>query len=253
MSFFKKAMASLTGAGGSRIDTRLEKDTYVQGEVVRGELFIFGGEVVQELDDVYVTLLTNAEAELGNRDMSVPAALQKIKIDIDRKIMPREEIVIPFSFQLAPDTPISLHKSRIWLHTKLDIESSVDPSDQDHIRILPSQGLSTVIEALQGIGFQMKECESKIDRGRIVQEFEFYPTGGHFRGRLDELEMNYFDMGNEIHLYFQVDRRVRDFRSAMQERMGADETRIRVTFPKASITDKEIVMRNLAEFIGKYS
>lgn len=62
MSLFKKMLASL-GIGSAQVDARLEQDSLVPGEVVRGEVHITGGDVAQEIDEIYMYVITHYERE----------------------------------------------------------------------------------------------------------------------------------------------------------------------------------------------
>lgn len=53
MSFFKKALASI-GVGNAKIDARLEKEDWKQGEEVRGEVVLVGGSVEQQIEEIYM-------------------------------------------------------------------------------------------------------------------------------------------------------------------------------------------------------
>ncbi|PNB69151.1 hypothetical protein C1X30_35320, partial [Pseudomonas sp. FW305-BF6] len=75
--------------------------------------------------------------------------LQKVIVSVDRVINANEEVVIPFFFTLSENTPVSLHKSHIWIKTHLEIDKAVDQYDADGIQVIPSIGLKTVIQALQ--------------------------------------------------------------------------------------------------------
>jgi sporulation-control protein len=53
---FGKVMASI-GVGAAKVDTRLEKATYRQGEMIRGEVFVQGGQTPQFIDEIYLFLV----------------------------------------------------------------------------------------------------------------------------------------------------------------------------------------------------
>ncbi|MDF2556316.1 MAG: sporulation protein SpoOM [Bacillales bacterium] len=253
MSFFKKVFAQVLGVGGTKIDTRLEKSEFQPGEVIKGELFIKGGTVEQELDSVHLNVFTDYEVEKDDRTYFSNVKIQSHRVPINKKILVNEELTIPFSFVLGQNTPISLHKSHVWIFTNLDIEDAIDSGDKDGIQVVPSAGLRNVIEALQDLGFTLRECENKNSYGRIVQEFEFVPYSGVFRGKLDELEVNYIAEGSTVNVRLQVDRRARGLSGLFAESLGTDETLTRVTFTTDEVLNKQIVQNRLLETIRRFS
>lgn len=253
MSFFKKVFAQVLGVGGTKIDTRLEKSDYQPGEVIKGELFIIGGTVEQELDSVNLNVFTDYEVEKDDHSYYLNTKIQTFSVPINKRISVNEELVVPFSFVLSENTPISLHKSHVWIMTNLDIEDAIDSSDKDGLQINPSPGLKSVIEALQDLGFTLRECENKNQHGRIIQEFEFVPRSGAFRGKLDELEVNYLVEGNYVHVRLQVDRKARGLSGLFSESLGTDETLTRVTFTTEEISNRQTVQNKLFETIKRFS
>lgn len=248
MGLFKNTLARVLGIGGTRIDTKLEKTEYHAGERVKGELHIKGGKVKQELESVFLHVMTEYEVESNDTTYHQNGTLQKVIVSVDRVINANEEVVIPFFFTLSENTPVSLHKSFIWIKTHLEIDKAVDQYDADGIQVIPSLGLKTVIQALQEEGFVLRETENKKKYGKIIQEFEFYPLNGEFKGKLDELEINYLSFEKTIDVILQIDRKV----SSFAESLGKDESNVRISFSKEQITDKQFVRNSLVNTIKRY-
>ena len=57
MSFIKRMLASI-GIGNATIETTLEKSAYYPGEIVNGTIYINGGKVEQEVEQIYMHLMT---------------------------------------------------------------------------------------------------------------------------------------------------------------------------------------------------
>ena len=57
MSFFNKMLASV-GIGSAKVDTKLEKSSYEAGEQIKGEVEIYGGNVEQQVNAIYLTIYT---------------------------------------------------------------------------------------------------------------------------------------------------------------------------------------------------
>jgi sporulation-control protein len=256
MSFFNKVFASV-GIGSATVDTKLEKDTYMPGETVKGVVGIKGGRIDQQIDEIYLALNTTYLRESDDKKYTVTATIDKFRITSPFVITVNERKEIPFTFQLPYDTPLSIGRSKVWVTTGLDIKGGVDPSDKDYLKVVPNPLMTAVFNAVDNLGFRIREadCEEapRRLRGRLpfVQEFEFVPTSGPFRGRLDELEVVFFPSGNgDLDIMFQVDRRARGLAGLFSEAMGTDETNVRLTVSNADIP---YLQQKIQSVIQRYS
>jgi sporulation-control protein len=256
MSFFNKVFASV-GIGSAAVDTKLERDTYMPGEAVKGVVEIKGGKVEQQVDEIYLTLNTTYLKESDDKKYTVTAAIERFRLTTPFVIRANEKKDIPFTFQLPFDTPLSIGRSKIWVTTGLDIKGGVDPSDKDYLKVVPNPLMSEVFNAIDNLGFRIREadCEEapRRLRGRLpfVQEFEFVPTSGLFRGRLDELEVVFFPSGNDsLDIMVQVDRRARGLSGLFSEAIGADETNVRLSVSNADIPN---LQQKIQSVIQRYA
>ncbi|MDQ6599326.1 sporulation protein [Bacillus salipaludis] len=241
MSFFNKVFASV-GIGAATVDTKLEKDTYMPGETVKGIVEVSGGKVEQQVDDIYLSLNTTYLREADDRKYSVTACIDRFRLTSPFMIQVNEKKRIPFSFQLPEDTPVSIGRSKVWVSTGLDIKNGVDPSDKDYLKVVPNPLMTAVFNAIDNLGFRIREadCEEAPHRLRrrlpFVQEFEFVPASGPFRGRLDELEVVFFPSANgSMDIMLQVDRRARGLAGLFSEALEMDETNVRLNVTNADI------------------
>ncbi|MBU8916105.1 sporulation protein [Bacillus sp. FJAT-29953] len=256
MSFFNKMFASV-GIGAATVDTKLEKDTYMPGETVKGVVEIKGGKADQQIDEIYLALNTTYLKESDDRKYTVTATIDRFRITTPFTIIVNEKKEIPFTFQLPFDTPLSIGRSKVWVSTGLDIKGAVDPGDKDYLKVVPNPLMSAVFDAVDSLGFRIREadCEEapRRLRGRLpfVQEFEFVPVSGPFRGRLDELEVVFFPAGNGgLDLMFQVDRKARGLSGLFSEALGTDETNVRMTVTNSDLPSLSQQIQNV---IGRYS
>ncbi|WP_462411906.1 sporulation protein [Neobacillus sp. Marseille-QA0830] len=256
MSFFNKVFASV-GIGAAKVDTKLEKDSYMPGEIVKGLVSIRGGKVDQQVDEIYLNLNTTYLRESDDRKYSVNTVIDRFRLTTPFVIRTNEAKEIPFTFGLPYDTPLSIGRSKVWITTGLDIKGGADPSDKDYIKVMPNPLMSAVFHAIDSLGFRMREadCEEapRRLRGRLpfVQEFEFVPVSGPFRGRLDELEVVFFPAGTgTLDLMVQVDRRARGLAGLFSEALGVDETNVRMTVSSADIP---AMQQKIHSLIQRYS
>ncbi|MDQ0214424.1 sporulation-control protein [Oikeobacillus pervagus] len=255
MSFFNKVLASV-GIGSAKVDTKLEKSSFIAGEYMNGVVEINGGQIEQKIDAIYITILTTYIRESNDKKYTDHAAIQKVQISDPFTIQANEIKTIPFSLQLPLDTPITYGRSRVWLATGLDIKNAVDPHDKDFIEVRPNSLTSAILEEIQKLGFRLREVECEQASNRIrrrypfIQEFEFVPTSGPFRGKLDELEVMFLEQSEQsTEILLQVDRRARGIGSFLAEALEMDESFVRLS---VAIEDLPQLRSILQQTISKH-
>lgn len=256
MSFFNKVLASV-GIGSAKVDTKLVQDTVTPGGEIRGAVEIRGGNVEQRIDAIYLALNTTYLKESDDKKYSVAGQIERFQIAESFNLQANERKEIPFSFFIPLDTPLSIGKSKVWVSTGLDIKNAVDPTDKDYLRVVPNELMESVFQAINNLGFRLREadCEyaSSRFRGRLpfIQEFEFVPTSGPFRGRLDELEITFFPTSSsDIEIFMQVDRKARGLGSLLSEALNMDESHVRFSVSRADIPQMQ---QRIQSIIQQYS
>lgn len=256
MSFFNKVLASV-GIGAARVDTKLVHDTVEPGGEIKGVVEIRGGSVEQKIDDIYLSLNTTYIKESNDKKYSVAGLIDRFHLTQSFTLMANERKEIPFTFSIPHDTPLTIGKTKVWIATGLDIKNAVDPSDKDYIRVMPNDLMESVFQAVSQLGFRLREaeCEHASSRFRsrlpFIQEFEFVPASGPYRGRLDELEITFFPISsNEIEILMQVDRKARGLGSLLSEALNMDESFIRFTINRGDIPHMQ---QRIQSIIGQYS
>lgn len=241
MSMFQKLLASV-GIGNAQVDTKLEKKTYVPGEEVRGVVEIRGGSVEQRIEDIYLTVNTTYIRENDDRKQTLACTIKKTRINEAFTIAAEETKQIPFSFTMPMETPLTYGKTKVWVATGLDIKNAMDPRDEDYISIDPPPFIHAAFLALTDLGFKLRsaECEQAPYKYRrnvpYLQEFEFVPYSGSFRGKLDELEFTYFQTGvSEADVLLQIDRKARGLSGLFAEALEMDETYVRTELTGSDI------------------
>ncbi|MFB9325848.1 sporulation protein [Paenibacillus aurantiacus] len=255
---FNRFLASI-GIGSATLDTLLEKARYTPGEEVRGVVRMKGGSVEQDVDTIEVSVMTEYIKESNDHKHNVTVALARFHVSSPFKLRAGEQKEVPFSFVLPLETPLTIGRAPVWVKTELAIRGALDPGDNDRIEVVPTQGMATVLEAVEQLGFRLRkaECEyaSRIGgRYPFVQEFEFVPTSGSYRGRLDELEVIFYNRGTELEVLLQIDRKARGLAGLFAEAMDMDETFVRVRFSNSELaTGPYSISQQLANVISRYS
>ena len=256
MSIFNKVFASI-GIGAASVDTKLEKESVIPGEEVRGVVEIRGGNVEQKIDEIHLSIYTTYLKESDEKKYSKTTLIDQFRLNEPFVIQAKEVKEIPFSFKLAIDSPITLGRTRVWVSTGLDIKKAIDPTDKDYLKVLPNPLTEAILNVVSELGFRLREveCEEAPYRMRrrlpFVQEFEFIPISGVFRGRLDELEMVFFPTStSEIDVYMQVDRKARGLGGFLSEAMNRDESQIHLTLTTADLPS---VREKISSVIHKFA
>ncbi len=230
MSLFKKLLASV-GIGAAQVDTRLYEDSLVPGEMLNGEVYIKGGDVSQDIDDIYLYVATQYKREVSDTTVSEECVLVKYSLSEHFRLQPQEEKVIPFSFQLPYEAPLTLNNQPVYLRTGLDISVAVDPKDTDYIQVYPHPLMQQTLDAIANLGFQLYkvDCEYNPHFGSkypFVQEFEFRPSDRYW-GQLDELEVIFALYPEALEVFLELDKRARGFGGFLEEAFDMDERYVR--------------------------
>jgi len=235
---FRKALATL-GIGGASVDAVLDSATSVPGGTLRGRITLQGGRVEQEIRSIEVAVETDYVDEHDDFSTTHTHAMGLHRIPAPIIVPPGSRKEIPFAIEVPWGAPLTLETQRSWLATRLDVESAVDPKDRDELRIRPTPLQGRLLEAMQELGFRIRQarCEkSRLGRGLpFVQEIEMRAAAGPFRGRLDEVDVVAWAAPGSLEVLLEVDRRARGLRSLLSELAGGDESRIRVVFTDAEL------------------
>lgn len=258
MGVFDKVMASAFGVGSTKVDTVVNRRSLMPGARIQGVCKIYGGKIEQYINKIAINVFTNYEKESGDSVTTESECIQTHYLEIEQTINANEMYEVDFSFILDKRVPVTAHKSKVWLSTRLDIENGVDSSDRDYLNIGCNDYMENIIYAIEMLGFSIREieneyCRSKLNGLKFVQEFEFVPTRGYFRGRLDELELVFIPEHESVDIILQIDRKVRGFSSFLSESMGLDETNLRFTIEDPSSWSVEQIKAEIEDVIRQYA
>lgn len=255
MSFFDKMKASI-GIGAAKVDTKLEKDSYKQGETVKGNVFVLGGNTQQEVNGLYIHLMTQVLREQDDRKYLDDVTLYKIKVSDAFVIEKGEEKVIPFSMQLPYETPITIGDVSVWMKTEMDVTFALDPKDKDYINVVENETVSSFLKAIESIGFYLNKVKNvpfKRSKTGVFQEFEYKPNGGPFQRSLDEVEIGFVADAQSVDLFIEVDRKARGLSGFLESAAGMDESKIRVQYKHFQQESIETAKQELMDILSRYS
>jgi sporulation-control protein len=240
---FKKLLASV-GIGAAKVDTRLFKDSVIPGEVLEGEVYINGGDVAQDIDDIYLKLATEYKREVNDSTVYEECVMVNYRLLERFTIQAKEEVVVPFSLQLPYEIPLTIGRTPVYIRTGLDIKTAINPRDRDALEVRPHPLMQRVLQGVENLGFHLHkvDCEYTHHFGGtypFVQEFEFRPRG-NYRSHLDELEVIFRLQPNELEVLLEIDKRARGFKGWLQEAFDVDERYVRFFLTQSDLYEVDV-------------
>lgn len=194
---FKKFLARF-GKGAAKVDLRFENRTYVAGDIVNGEVHIQGGEVEQKMNHLSVHLMMSVKAKEGTAAREVTS----IPLLGAGVVSPKEIKVIPFTYTIPVNLPVSRYKVSYYFDTQLDIEGGVDRTDIDHLIVDVPEGVQSIFQALGSLGFREKANSGELDK--YGQEFAFFPAE-LFSKQVNEVELRFACEEEGVRVWMEVD------------------------------------------------
>jgi sporulation-control protein len=218
---FKKLFASI-GFGGATVDTRLLKSQVALYDTVQGEIIVRGGSTEQDIEHLTLAVMTRMEVESGDSETTSDKVLQHIPIKGRFTLYEAQEMVIPFSFQLHPETPVSYleplglsrHKTSVWIHTDLGIEWATDAADKDYLQVMPTPAMQYFHQAMTQLGYKLHAAD--VEKGNLkgttfqsslgcYQELE-YKAGWGSGLNYKDLEVSFVTMPHQTGVLIEADR-----------------------------------------------
>jgi sporulation-control protein len=217
----RKVLSSI-GIGSATVDTILADDRLHPGETVDLTVEIEGGSTEQEIEGLYFVLETEYLTEDGSHataEIETAGAKEAFTIE------PDEHRSIPASMTLPRVTPLTRGAVSVSLVTGLKIDWAKDPQDRDYIDVYGTAPMAAVLTAVERLGFAFSESDCKqasvYSPAPFVQEFEFEPINSEWRRKIDELEVIFAPLADELEVRVEVDRR----ETTYTDLTGGDESR----------------------------
>lgn len=130
---------------------------------------------------------------------------------------------------------------------------ALDKSDRDYLHIVPTELQQAAIDAMEALGFKLYEsdCEGidevSFSRLPFVQELEFKTITGDFHCRFDEVEVVFFNRGEQLEIIFEIDRKARGFKGFFAEALDLDESKARLLIDETDLEDLEDAIYDILE------
>jgi len=226
---FEKLLSSFS-IGTAKVDTRLEKTSYMPGDQIRGQTFVFGGEAPQKINDIFVRIETTYRYRTSKQTHTMDAVLSIHKVTSAFLVQPRETKVFPFTIISPLHTPLTMFQHKVFLRTRLNIDKAIDSKDVDLIEIRPLALMEKVFYGIEYLGFYIvsSECDydTELARGcEFIQRIGFAPSNNcRYLGRIDKVYIIFlFNPPYHLDIVLDIDERVDSF---FRELTGSDRTKI---------------------------
>lgn len=204
------------------------------------------------VEETYYEKDEDGEEYERTRIIRCVATLAKYKVTGQFTTEVNQQKRFDFEITLPVYSPLSFGDAHIWLHTDLDIASAIDKSDKDTLNVLPTARQQLLFNAMEDLGFSLVEveCEEGRQLGQpFIQEFEFKPRRGPFRGKVDEVEVLMVSHDDCLEVLIEIDRRSRGFSGFFQEVFDRDESKLWLDIED---TEQEAVTALLEEVIADH-
>ncbi|BAB75852.1 alr4153 [Nostoc sp. PCC 7120 = FACHB-418] len=242
-SMFKNLLASV-GIGAAKVDTRLFNNSVIPGGILEGEVYIRGGDVAQDIQDIYLKLATEYQREVDDSTVTEECVMVNYRLLEHLTIQPKEEVVIPFSLNLPDEMPLTFGHIPVYVRTGLDIKSAINPRDRDYLEVRTHPLMQRVLLAIEHLGFHLHkvDCEYTHYFGGaypFVQELEFRPTG-KYRHSLDELEVVFRLTADQLEVLLEIDKRARGWKGWLEEAFDIDERYARLIVKQSDLYETDV-------------
>jgi len=233
------------GIGSAEVDTILETQTVQPGDSVPAHIEIEGGSDDQEVDDIELAVMTRYEVETDEGTSYKNVSITETELTNGFTVEAGEERTIDAGeIQIPPQTPPTIGKTKVWVQTGLDIDWSVDPTDEDVLTVEPGPYLSALLEAVEQLGFSLSEAENVSASGfgssGFAQEFEYIPNArSRYAGDLDEIELFPVRKGDALEVTVEVDK-------SGVSLLGSDESHHKITI---TTTDPTQISQQISSLI----
>lgn len=214
------------GIGAASVTVRPPASVRV-GEPAEVAVDLEGGDADQEVDDLYVQVETEYEQETEEGTQEVETTLGEARLGESFTLEAGESRTETLEVTVPRETPVTMGRTEVWIEAGLDIAWSLDPDDWQNVEVEPSERMEWVLAAVEQLGFDLREAYPEAASGGIfssgtpfVQELEFVPRSGPYRGELDELELIFDPTPDALDVTVEVDRQG----GMLSEALGADES-----------------------------
>jgi sporulation-control protein len=209
------SLFSRVGIGAATVDLVLDTTAVAPGGKIGAHVAVTGGRAEQTVDAVQVALLTHYRTRSGgSRDTAwVPYALWTRTLTDGFTIAAEvEETFDVPPLEIPATTPVSMGYAKVWLQTGLDIDWSLDPQDQDILKVIPGDRLQALLDAAEQLQLDLRTVETletpaAFGPHPFVQTFVHRATDGPYADALRTVELSAVPGAGGLRVGVERDRR----------------------------------------------
>lgn len=198
----RRVLASI-GIGAATVNTVFPRTGFSPGDTATARVELNGGETTQEVQGFYFALKTRSNGGGTER------VIGKFTVDKTVTITPGEDRSFPVDIHFPLWTPITTGGVTVWLETGLTIDWAKDPTDEDHIEVSPGTHVTTLLAAVDDLGFTLRGAEfvdtPYLDDRPFAQRFTFEPTTGEVAVGLDSIGITTVPRAEDLRVFFKFD------------------------------------------------
>jgi len=235
---------SRVGIGSATVDTILETETVQPGDSIDAHVELEGGSDDQAVDDLEIGVATKYQIPSDDGVRYSTAKLSETELTDGFTIEAGEERTMEIPpIDIPITTPATTSQTSVWVQTGLDIDWSVDPSDEDHLTVEEGPYLHALLEAIENLGLSLEMADnvkSRFGPHTFAQFYEYENYGGSEWHNLDDIE--FFVAPGENQLAVQVD--VESNRSSL---FSSDEQRAEFTVSTTDVSSVESTVHSVID------
>lgn len=213
------SLKNALGLNPIKVDTILDNPTLHVGTTLTGKVHLTGTNADKTINHITLHLNTIAEKDTDDGDYRQNHTLGSVRLCGTTLLPAHGQMSIPFELHLSEETPISevscyQNQVRLWLETEVDVSATLDSSDKDPIRTLPTPVMARFLEAMTQVGFALQKCD--VEMGYLntqygsssfgcYQEFEYAGRGFG----LNSVEVSFLPKNGYTHVVLEIDRAFR--------------------------------------------
>ena len=224
-----RRLLSRIGIGAATVDTVLPAGELRPGETVAVDVELYGGNSTQEIQGIYLVLTASDEAG-GAHEIAEFVAERRLTIG------PGEERTIEADLEVPLWTPITTGGVSVRLETRLDVDWSRDPTEEDEVAVAPDDTVAALFDALDGMGFTLRGSELDevlhVEDRPLAQRFRFEPADGPYEAELDSIEVTPMPRDDDLRVFVEFDRAGT---IADEHGLDFDKWEVSMTFDRASV------------------
>ncbi len=150
-----KKLLARVGVGTAKVRTELSGKTIERGAEIKGEVYIHGGEIKQNIARIQIHIDSNfhKDDDTSTQFRDITDSVVDFSIKGVGNINPHEEKIVPFSFSLPYYTPITFKDQKVKVRTKLVTNFMNPPSDSQYIVVTDGR-LERILDYLTSHGYE---------------------------------------------------------------------------------------------------